>query len=126
MLDLINQTRTAGCVCGTTNMPPVAALKWNTKLEDAAYKHSLDMKTKNYFDHNNKEGQNPGARITQTGYSWSTYGENIALGYTTEKAVMDGWIKSEGHCKNIMNGSFTEVGVGRSGNYWTQVFAKPK
>ncbi|TAF64493.1 MAG: CAP domain-containing protein [Cytophagales bacterium] len=121
MLDLINKTRTTGCVCGTTPMKPVAALKWNSKLEEAAYKHSLDMKTRNYFNSNDVSN-----RITQTGYTWSVFGENIALGYTTEKAVMDYWIKSEGHCKNIMNGSFTEVGVGRSGNYWTQVFAKPK
>jgi uncharacterized protein YkwD len=53
---------------------------------------------------------------------WKTYGENIANGYGTEQAVMTAWLASEGHCKNIMNASFKEIGAGREGNYWTQVF----
>jgi uncharacterized protein YkwD len=53
---------------------------------------------------------------------WKTYGENIANGYGTEQAVMTAWLASEGHCKNIMSSSFKEIGAGREGNYWTQVF----
>ena len=50
--------------------------------------------------------------------------ENIANGYASEQSVMNGWLGSEGHCKNIMNGSFKEMGAGREGNYWTQILAR--
>ena len=123
MVQLINNARQSGCTCGSTVMPPVAAVSWNNLLAKAAFDHSTDMNTNNYFNHNSQQGIDPGTRITNAGYTWSTYGENIAQGYTTEQAVVTGWLNSEGHCKNLMNGSFKEMGVGRSGNYWTQEFA---
>ncbi|MDH3238519.1 MAG: CAP domain-containing protein, partial [Deltaproteobacteria bacterium] len=67
-------------------------------------------------------------RITRQGYQWWTYGENIAVGYQTVSAVMQAWLDSEGHCRNIMNPAFAEIGAafaeGQSlGNpaapYWT-------
>ena len=103
-------------------MPPVSPVTWNDQLAKAAYEHSADMKTKNYFEHIAPDGSNPGERITATGYIWRTYGENIALGYKDEQAVMNGWLTSEGHCKNIMNANFKEMGAGREGNYWSQEF----
>ena len=51
------------------------------------------------------------------------YGENIANGYTAERSVVDGWIKSPGHCKNLMNKAYKEMGVAKIGTYWTQEFA---
>ena len=122
MLQLVNQVRQSGCNCGTTAMPPVAIVSWNDLLAKAAYDHSVDMESKNYFDHTGVNGSTPGTRITAAGYTWRTYGENIAKGYTSESAVVNGWLASEGHCKNIMNAGFREMGVGRSGAYWTQEF----
>ncbi|MEJ0106013.1 MAG: CAP domain-containing protein [Bacteroidota bacterium] len=122
LLQLVNNARTAGCTCGATVMPAVGTVVWNDKLAKAAYDHSADMKTNNYFSHTGLDGSDPGQRITAAGYSWTTYGENIANGYTTEQAVMDGWLKSEGHCKNIMDADFKDMGAGREGNYWTQAF----
>lgn len=122
MLGLVNGARAKGCTCGTTVMPPVPALTWNELLAKAAYDHSVDMKTNNYFSHTSISQTKPGDRIKAVGYKWSTYGENIAMGQTTEQIVMNSWLKSEGHCKNIMNKNFKDIGVGRSGNYWTQVF----
>jgi len=119
MLSLMNQVRQTGCTCGSTAMPPVPSLAWNDQLASAAYNHSVEMATNNYFSHTDLKGLSAGDRITAAGYIWSSYGENIALGYTTEQAVMDGWLGSEGHCKNIMGKDFKDVGVGRSGNYWT-------
>lgn len=126
MLNLINEARTKGCTCGSTVMPPVPAVKWNDKLSKAAYLHSSDMNANNYFSHTGLNGTDPGQRITAQGFTWAAYGENIARGQRSEAEVMDGWLKSEGHCKNIMNGSFTHVGAGKSGNYWTQNFGKPR
>jgi uncharacterized protein YkwD len=80
------------------------------------------MQTLNYFSHTAKDGSDPGTRITKAGYTWRAYGENIAFGYPDEQAVMDGWIHSEGHCKNIMSPNFKEMGAGRAGDYWTQEF----
>lgn len=122
MLSLVNEARAQGCKCGTTSMPPVPALTWNDLLAKAAYNHSKDMKRNNYFSHTNMEGKSPGDRMNAVGYNWKAYGENIAQGQTTEQIVMDSWLQSEGHCKNIMNKNFKDIGVGRSGNYWTQVF----
>lgn len=122
MLGLVNEARAQGCKCGTTDMPPVPALTWNDLLAKAAYNHSNDMKRNKYFSHTNMEGQSPGDRIKSVGYNWKTYGENIAQGQITEQIVMNSWLQSEGHCKNIMNKNFKDIGVGRSGNYWTQVF----
>lgn len=122
LLQLINNVRQSGCTCGSTTMPAVAPVIWNDQLASAAFNHSNEMNANNYFSHTGLNGSSAGERITATGYAWRTYGENIAKGYTSEQSVMDGWINSEGHCKNIMNPNFKEVGVARVGNYWTQEF----
>lgn len=126
ILQLVNNVRQTGCNCGTTVMPPVAPVAWNDKLAKAAYDHSVEMKINNYFSHTGLNGSNAGQRITAAGYSWKAYGENIAKGYTSEQAVVSGWLSSEGHCKNIMGANFKEMGAGREGNYWTQVFGANK
>ena len=122
MLKLVNDTRAAGCTCGTTVMPPVAPLTWNDILASSALAHSEDMNATGQFSHNSSDGTSFSARITAAGYIWSTVGENIAWGQTSEQQVFNAWIQSEGHCKNIMNGSFKEFGAARAGTYWTQDF----
>ena len=122
MLSLINKYRKEGCKCGRTFMPAVDTLILNRKLELAALKHSKDMFDHKYFDHINKQRIGPSTRITKEGYIWKTCGENIAMGQTTLEEVMKSWITSEGHCKNLMNKSFKEVGSGRTGNIWVQNF----
>jgi len=123
LLQLVNDIRKKGCTCGTTAMPPVGTVVWNDQLAKAAYDHSVDMNTHDYFSHTGLDGSSPGQRITAAGYHWTSYGENIANGYLNEQAVMNAWLGSEGHCKNIMNGGYKDMGVGRDGNYWTQIFA---
>ena len=126
MLRLINEQRTAGCKCGDTDMPPVPKVKWNDLLAKAAYNHSVDMYTHRTLNHTSSDGRSPDDRIKATGYSPATWGENIAVGYSNENSVIQGWMKSPGHCANIMNANLTEVGVGREGNYWTMVLARPR
>ena len=122
LLQLVNSTRQAGCTCGTTVMPGVAIVSWNDQLATAALNHSNDMYTNNYFSHAGLDGSDAGDRIAIAGYAWKAYGENIAKGYSSEQAVIDGWLKSEGHCKNIMSPLFKEMGVARAGSYWSQEF----
>ncbi|MCZ4245701.1 CAP domain-containing protein [Pedobacter punctiformis] len=124
LLKLVNDTRAAGCNCGTTVMPPVATLSWNNILASAAISHSKDMANKNALTHDSSDGKNTGERLTAFGYKWVAYSENIAQGQTTEQQVFNDWIKSEGHCKNIMSALVTEMGAARQGTYWTQDFGK--
>lgn len=123
MLQLVNDVRKKGCQCGDTWYPPASAVTWNDLLEKAATKHSRDMFEHKYFSHASGDGTKAGARIEAVGYRWKTYGENIAMGYISEKEVVNGWVSSPGHCKNLMNSSYKEMGVANVGNYWTQEFA---
>lgn len=125
LLQLVNDARAKGCNCGSTYMQPVAPVTWNDKLEQAALIHSQDMNKNGYFSHTGSDGSSPASRVTSVGYQWSAIGENIAMGYPSEQAVMDAWLASEGHCKNIMNGVYTEMGTALDGKYWSQEFAKP-
>lgn len=96
----------------------------NAKLSQAAQAHSADMASHNTMSHTGSDGSDPGQRITRAGYIWSTYGENVAYGYSTPEQVMAGWMASAGHKRNILDCGFKEIGVGvaQPGNYWTQDF----
>lgn len=126
-LRLINATRTRGCNCGNKFYPAAPALIWNQNLETAALGHAEDMLKRDYFSHTSKDGRTMSSRIVAAGYYFKGYksftvGENIAFGQTTIREVMAGWFKSEGHCQNLMNPSFKEVGVAETGKYWVQDF----
>jgi uncharacterized protein YkwD len=122
LLQLVNDARKKGCNCGDTYYDAVPPLSWNDQLEKAALAHSSDMNQNKYFSHIGQDGSNAGDRILNAGYSWKFYGENIAEGYKTEQEVVEGWLSSPGHCRNIMNKSYKEMGVARTGDYWTQAF----
>ena len=111
-----------------------APLAWNDRLTAAADAHSEDMSAKNYFSHTSADGRTLVDRVNAAGYAWTALGENIAAGYRTVDAVMNGWIASPGHCANLMNAGFAEVGVacvpGVPGNtyatYWTMELGRPR
>ncbi|MFH9862970.1 CAP domain-containing protein, partial [Streptomyces sp. NPDC017202] len=96
----------------------------NAKLAQAARAHSADMASHHTMSHTGSDGSDPGRRITRAGYLWSTYGENVAYGYSTPEQVMAGWMASAGHRHNILDCAFKEIGVGlaQPGDYWTQDF----
>ena len=126
-LERINKVRQKGCNCGKQYMPPVAPLVWNTDLEDAAMTHAKDMYNKDYFSHDSKDGRKIVNRIEAAGYTrkgFKSYqvGENIAQGQQTIAEVSDGWFKSEGHCFNLMQAGFKEIGVAYYTTYWVQDF----
>jgi uncharacterized protein YkwD len=125
LLQAVNKVRSKGCKCGGTAMPPVKPLKWNNNLESAAQSHSNYMNSRKKLSHTGNRNSNPGSRITATGYKWSFFAENIAMGQQTVAEVMYSWLNSPGHCKNIMNKNAAEMGAAKSGAYWTQVFASP-
>jgi uncharacterized protein YkwD len=122
-LKLVNDTRLAGCNCGETVMPPVGVLSWSVDLNSAAIAHSKYIASIKALSHSSANGDGVGARVKATGYNWTIVGENIASGQTTEAQVFNSWVKSEDHCKNMMNAAFKEMGAARTDNYWVQVFA---
>ncbi|WP_030856453.1 CAP domain-containing protein [Streptomyces sp. NRRL S-37] len=115
VVELVNAER------GKVGCSPV---KVNATLTKAAQDHSKDMAASGTMSHTGSDGSSPGDRITRAGYSWSTYGENVAYGYSTPEQVMTGWMNSPGHKENILNCAFKEIGVGlaQPGSYWTQDF----
>ncbi|MGW0659048.1 CAP domain-containing protein [Streptodolium elevatio] len=102
-------------------------LSEDPELKAAALGHSQDMAARDYFSHTGQDGRSAGDRITAAGYSWSTWGENIARGQQTPESVMEAWMNSPGHRANILNCSFKDLGVGvhiaSGGPWWTQNFA---
>ncbi|WP_030972655.1 MULTISPECIES: CAP domain-containing protein [unclassified Streptomyces] len=115
VLTLVNNERSkAGCSPLTTN----------AKLTKAAQDHSKDMASHRNMSHTGSDGSSPGDRITRAGYSWSSYGENVAYGYSTPEKVMAAWMSSPGHKRNILDCSFKEIGIGlaQPNSYWTQDF----
>ena len=102
----------------------LSELKANWELSRVARYKSQDMHDKRYFSHESPTYGAPFRMMRDFGISYRTAGENIAMGYRTPRAVVDGWMNSPGHRANILNGAFTEIGVGfvRDGFYWTQMF----
>jgi len=126
-LKQINKVRTEGCKCGDTFMQPVEPLTWNTQLHISALAHAQDMARNKYFSHVSKNGDKIKDRITAAGYTYTGYqsftiGENIAFNQRSIKEVMEGWLNSPSHCKNIMSPAFKEVGIGMQDYYWVQDF----
>ena len=127
VLELVNQHRSSGAACGGTgDFDPTHPLSMNVDLRSAARDHSNDMASRDFFDHINPDGEDPGQRIAATGYSAVTWGENIAWGQISPEQVVASWMSSSGHCANLMRSSFMEIGIGYdSKDIWTQVFATP-
>ena len=94
------------------------------QLSRVARIKSQDMKDNRYFAHNSPVYGTPFQMIRSFGISFRSAGENIARGYATPQAVVNGWMNSSGHRANILNANYTHIGVGyvAQGNYWTQMF----
>lgn len=134
LLRAVNRARSIDRECGERHFTAAPALTWNGALGDAALAHSQDMARQRYFSHAGKDGAQVADRAGRAGYRWRAIGENIAAGQESPDEAMAGWLASPGHCANIMNRFFTEMGAayglstGRDKPhvYWTQVFGQPK
>lgn len=102
----------------------LSPLTANWELSRVARYKSQDMADRNYFSHTSPTYGTPFQMIKAFGLSYRTAGENIAYGYASPQKVVDGWMNSSGHRANILNASYTQIGVGyvAKGNYWTQMF----
>ncbi len=100
------------------------SLAYDWEICRVARHKSQDMHDRAYFSHTSPTYGSPFAMMKSFGISYKTAGENIAKGYRTPEAVVDGWMNSPGHRANILNSSYTHIGVGyvADGSYWTQMF----
>ena len=132
LLELINSARAQPRQCGTQALSATTPLAWNATLASAALDHTRSMANNNFFDHKDRDGRTPGDRAELAGYSGQLVGENIAAGQDTPRKVLDGWLTSPGHCANLMNPQFSELGAAYAvdpksdaGIYWTSLFGAP-
>ncbi|HEX8786131.1 MAG TPA: CAP domain-containing protein [Telluria sp.] len=134
ILALVNAARAQPRACGDQRFGAAGPLSWNPALAQAALAHSSELATHHYFSHVEHNGSTPAERVTRAGYTWSRVGENIASGQRSPAEAVQSWLDSPGHCANIMNPGFTEMGAAYAVNpsnenhtaYWTQEFAHPR
>lgn len=118
LLTKVNAVRAAHGLHALTTCPP---------LTNAAGAHSADQARHNNLSHTGSNGSSPGQRVAQAGYHGQTWGENVAMGYTSIDQVVDAWLNSATHRENLLSRAFVHVGFGRStanngSLYWTQDF----
>jgi uncharacterized protein YkwD len=130
MVKLINAARSSPRQCGTTLLPIVSPIAWNTHLARAAHHHAKDMAAGDFLAHRGSDGSEVETRVKAVGYAWQTIGENVSAGYATSHQTILAWLESAEHCANMMDLSFTEIGAAcvrhkasHYGTYWTLVLA---
>jgi uncharacterized protein YkwD len=132
-LQLVNEVRARGTRCGERSFAPASPVKLSGTLVSVALGHASDMAEHNYFEHEDLAGHSPADRVRAVGYREKLVGENIAYGPKSADEVVQGWLDSPGHCENIMDPRFEEMGiayaagrVSKHGLYWVQVLAAPR
>ncbi|PMZ86979.1 MULTISPECIES: CAP domain-containing protein [unclassified Pseudomonas] len=132
LLAQVNAARAKPRLCGRQRFAAARPLSWSAALGSAAQSHSKDMAYGNYFAHQDPDGDMPSDRARAAGYRGRQIGENIAAGQGSPSKAMAGWLASPGHCANLMNPMFTQVGAAYAANarsdngvYWTMLFGAP-
>jgi uncharacterized protein YkwD len=130
ILARVNAARAESRRCGATVYPAAAAVALSEPLSRIAAGHSATMGARDTLAHQDPDGSTPADRVRRGGYDARIVGENVASGVPTAGEVVAGWLASPGHCANIMDARFTEMGIAyvvapRSGGaiYWTQLLA---
>lgn len=132
-LQLVNEVRARGARCGDHSFAPAPPVKLSETLAGVAFGHADDMAKHNYFEHEDLTGRSPADRVRAVGYQEKLVGENIAYGPKSAEEVVQGWLDSPGHCENIMDPRFAEMGIAyaagqaaRRGLFWVQLLVAPK
>jgi uncharacterized protein YkwD len=132
VVELVNEARSRRRKCGSERFAAAPPLRASRDLNEAAASHARDMARKRYFEHRGRDGSEPKDRVRRAGYQSRLTGENIALGPVSAEEVVAGWLDSPGHCANIMDSRFRDIGVGlasgkkRGEIYWVQTFGTPR
>ena len=108
----------------------LAPLRMNSTLTAVAQAHAADQASVDTMSHTGTDGSDAGTRIVRSGYPVQAWGENVAGGYATPDTVMVAWMNSPGHRANIVNGTFTQIGIGLAyapdgTAYWAMELGRP-
>lgn len=129
---LVNDVRSRGARCGGHSFGSAPPVKLSGTLNGVALGHAADMARHDYFEHDDLSGHTPADRVRAAGYPEKLVGENIAYGPESADEVVKGWLDSPGHCENIMDPRFAEMGIAyspgrasRRGLYWVQLLVAP-
>jgi uncharacterized protein YkwD len=132
-LQLVNDVRARGTHCGERSFGPAPPVTLSGTLVGVAFGHAADMAAHDYFEHADLTGRSPADRVRAVGYREKLVGENIAYGPKSADEVVQGWLDSTGHCENIMDPRFAEMGIAiaaghasKRGLYWVQLLAAPR
>ncbi|MGN8343097.1 CAP domain-containing protein [Pseudomonas sp. SMV71] len=132
LLAQVNAARASSRMCGRQRFAAARPLSWNTALGTAAQGHSRAMVRGNYFAHRDPDGRSVADRAKGAGFRGRKIGENIAAGQSSPNQAMRDWLASPGHCANLMNPMFTQMGAASATDshsdarvYWTMVFGAP-
>ncbi len=132
-LELVNDVRARGARCGERSFGPAPPVRLSETLASVAFGHAADMARHDYFEHEDLAGHSPADRVRAVGYREKLVGENIAYGPKSAEEVVQGWLDSPGHCENIMDPRFAEMGIAyaagqasRRGLYWVRLLAIPR
>ena len=94
----------------------VSSLHLNSKLDAAAQAKANDMAHRNYWSHYTPSGNPPWVFVSSAGYSYLKLGENLAAGFSSEQATINGWLASPPHRENLLDPAFSDVGFGFANN----------
>jgi uncharacterized protein YkwD len=132
VLALVNEARADARRCGWKRFKAAPPLSLSDALGRAARVQADDMARHGSLSHAGSDGSTPADRATRAGYQWKLVGENIAAGQPMPEQVVADWLKSPGHCSNIMDPAYAEMGVAfayearsEKGIYWSQLFGTP-
>lgn len=130
VLQLVNAARAEPRRCGWKRFDAAPPLVRSTTLDRVARAHAEDMAARSRMEHAGRDGSTPAERASRAGYAWMRIAENVAQGQPTPEEAVASWLKSSGHCANLMDAAYTEMGIGvakagAGGPYWAQVFGTP-
>lgn len=128
LIEALNAARASSRRCGRDLHPAAPALAASSALTTAAQLHTAELVALGRFTHVGRDGAQPWDRAKRVGYAWRQIGENISVGEETAAGAVAQWLRSEGHCRNVMSPRFRDVGVGYAPggphrHTWTVVFA---
>lgn len=129
VLRLVNNIRHKGYDCGSKGyFKSAMPLLLEARLVAAANLHALDQARHEHMSHTGSDHSQPSDRVSAQGFPWRTVGENVAMGQVSAAEVVQAWLRSPGHCANLLNEDFTHMGIAQATSsqgvpYWAQTFA---
>jgi uncharacterized protein YkwD len=121
---LVNEARSESRYCGNTHYDAAEPLVSDNELDEVAQDHASDMAKNALFSHTGSDGSTAEIRLDNANFEWIYFGENIAHQYDDEHDLVQGWLKSVPHCKNIMEPAFTVFGFGDKSGYACMLFVQ--